>query len=283
MKTDFKKILLITASIFFSINMAVAQQCDSSGSLIPNHDFNDYSQLPDTPGQMDRAIDWFQVTAGTSDYYYDPNFLPLVGTSTPSPDGLGFVGFFTELPPTFLEYHEYIGNVLNTPLVAGESYTFKIEIGSLLSTYSAATTFTEDVVLYAIETDSGNRPLGTTFDIITTQGIAAEELARVPMNFATPGEWRDITFTFTPTKNYQILVIGSENVIETDDSGLSSSYTLVDNLRVDRSSCFDVDPTTDTKVQKIPSNNWLGLILLTGLLITIISYRKYKKYSVNLH
>lgn len=269
------KNLLITVLGLSSIYFATAQQCDTSGSLVPNHDFNNYSQLPDNMGQMDRALNWFQVTNGTSDYYYDPDFLPgYLGTIIPSPNGSGFVGFYTVFDPTYMDYFEYVGNILNSPLLVGENYTFKFEIGSLLAPLYDASTYTMDLVFYGIEIDSGSYPLGISNDIITSQGVGAEEIARISIDFSVPGEWRDVSITLSPTKNYEVLAIGGDNIVATDGSGTSSSYTLLDNLRLDRADCFA--PPTTTKVQKIPTNNWFGLILLIASLLAIFAYRQFK-------
>lgn len=39
-------------------------------NLVPNGDFEDYTQCPDYVSQIDRAVGWFRPTEGTSDYLH---------------------------------------------------------------------------------------------------------------------------------------------------------------------------------------------------------------------
>lgn len=275
---NLKKVFLLAGLGITSMNLANAQQqsCDITGSLIPNHNFNDYTNLPTSFSQMYNAVDWFQVTSGTSDYFHENSYLGGTGglpTIATSPDGGGFAGFYSQVTR---DYYEYVGNRLNTPLIAGESYTFILEVaGGENYNNTSGIPYTMDLTFYGIETDPGNRPLFGGSNIITTRA-GIETIASTPISIDTSGNWQEVSVTFTPSKNYEVLILGGENTIHTGINTPNLAYTVVDNLRVDKTACINPPTALNTKVQKIPSTNWLGFVLLISSLLGIAAYRQFR-------
>lgn len=127
-------------------------------NLVPNGDFEDYTQCPDYVSQIDRASGWFRPTEGTSDYFHACLGVPW---SLSVPDnsfgneaahsGDGYAGFYcfyandaAGVPGD--DDREYVTHALAQPLVPGSTYAVEFfvsladaskyavrDIGALLS------------------------------------------------------------------------------------------------------------------------------------------------------
>ena len=126
--------------------------------LLPNGDFETYTQCPDYVSQIDRATGWSRPTEGTSDYM---NACLGVPFSLNVPDnefgyqaahsGDGYAGFYcfhsySEVTTAPDGDHEYVTHALAAPLTPGRQYTIEFfvsladvskyavnDIGALLS------------------------------------------------------------------------------------------------------------------------------------------------------
>lgn len=119
---------------FLSFASLAVPLLSEAQNLVPNGDFEQYSQCPDYVSQIDRAVGWMRPTQGTSDYL---NACLGVPFSLSVPDnqfgdqaarsGNGYAGFycFYETGPfTAPGDHdrEYVTHALAAPLVPGRTY-----------------------------------------------------------------------------------------------------------------------------------------------------------------
>lgn len=128
-------------------------------NLVPNGDFEEYSQCPDYVSQIDRAVGWQRPTDGTSDYFNaclaSPFSMSVPGNQMgdqTAHSGNGYAGFYaiyandTITVPSDNE-REYVTHALVTPLIPGVTYSVEFhvsladvskyavgELGALLST-----------------------------------------------------------------------------------------------------------------------------------------------------
>ncbi|HRH69869.1 MAG TPA: gliding motility-associated C-terminal domain-containing protein [Flavobacteriales bacterium] len=102
--------------------------------LVPNGDFEAYTQCPDYVSQIDRATGWLRPTNGTSDYFNACLGVPFSESVPdnefgfePALSGDGYAGFYcfystvaiTSAPDND---HEYVTHALATPLTPGATY-----------------------------------------------------------------------------------------------------------------------------------------------------------------
>lgn len=222
---------------------------DSVISLIPNSSFEQYDCLPFTYSQMDCATNWIQASGATSDYFhldgfYNGAYAGIPTVPMPIPDGDGFVGFadaayFGYYYPGSLPYKEYIGACLSAPLLTDTTYTFNFNIGfgTPNAAYYGYYTIISDTInlgFYA-STDCANLPFdsGTYGNGCPTDYPGWEELGTLTM-WGT-SEWVEGTFTFTPTQDYNALVIGPDCNVNFDPE---VGYFFLDDLTVNETSLF---------------------------------------------
>ena len=128
-------------------------------NLVPNGDFEQYTQCPDYVSQIDRATGWSRPTEGTSDYLNaclgQPYSLSVPGNQfgdQAARSGNGYAGFycfygFTAADVPGEDDREYVTHALSSPLVPGQTYAVEFfvslgdvskyavnDIGALLST-----------------------------------------------------------------------------------------------------------------------------------------------------
>ncbi len=128
-------------------------------NLLPNGDFEQYSQCPDYVSQIDRAIGWSRPTLGTSDYFnaclgipFSMNVPDNQSGYEPAHSGNGYAGFYCFYSNTAITTapendHEYVTHALDAPLITGGTYSVEFfvsladvskyavnDIGALLST-----------------------------------------------------------------------------------------------------------------------------------------------------
>ncbi len=128
-------------------------------NLLPNGDFETYTQCPDYVSQIDRATGWSRPTEGTSDYLnaclgltWSLNVPENSFGFQQAHSGDGYAGFYcfysgSEITTAPDNDHEYVTHALATPLTPGTQYTIEFfvsladvskyavnDIGALLST-----------------------------------------------------------------------------------------------------------------------------------------------------
>ena len=228
--------LLLTYQYTFS-------QCDSSTASLafPNGDFNTFSPNPDALGQFARADGWIDINTASTDLFYS-GFTGVRNVQTsPSPDGGGWAGIYTE--PNFNNY-EYVGRELAMPLTSG-TYELVLEVGVGEEGASGGGAQNLDIVVFGIPL-AASLPT-PTFQYITTVGVGAVELGRVNVDFLTENTWREYTITLTVPagSTFESIVIGGDNI--TTGTPYSSStqifgpseYTTLDNIRLTRNLTTD--------------------------------------------
>ncbi|MBK8228023.1 MAG: gliding motility-associated C-terminal domain-containing protein [Flavobacteriales bacterium] len=128
-------------------------------NLVPNGDFEAFSQCPDYVSQIDRATGWSRPTDGTSDYFnaclgvpFSMNVPDNQSGYEPARSGNGYAGFYCFYSTTAVTTatdndHEYVTRALAAPLIPGATYAVEFfvsladvskyavnDIGALLST-----------------------------------------------------------------------------------------------------------------------------------------------------
>lgn len=96
----------------------------SAQNLVPNPDFELYSQCPDFLAQMSRALDW-QNFRGSPDYFNACDIVEFVGVPRnvwgfqQAASGIAYAGLMTLEDGDFENIREYLGVHLSSPLVPG--------------------------------------------------------------------------------------------------------------------------------------------------------------------
>lgn len=173
------------------------------GSIIPNPSFEEMTCCPQSYSELNCAMDWVQATWASSDYFNTCGFFPS-WISAPLPDGQGCVGGYqTE------GYQEYFGTCLLQPMLAGESYTFQMNIAAYLAdNFSLQTTIpidfgAVDVIVYGF-------PSCPSFPINTA--ICPEPDGWIPLGsvlYDPSEDWQFVTITFTPVNDIYAVMIGA--------------------------------------------------------------------------
>ena len=113
----------------------LAASAAGAQNLVPNGDFEQYSQCPDYVSQIDRAIGWSRPTTGTSDYFNACLGVPFSESvpdnefgDQPAHSGNGYAGFFcfysnSAITTATDNDHEYVTHALSAPLVPGLTYS----------------------------------------------------------------------------------------------------------------------------------------------------------------
>ncbi len=187
-------------------------------SLIPNPSFEDTICCPTGSSQMNCASDWVQASDATSDYFNLCGYSQIVNPPNyPIPDdGSGYTGIINDSA-----YAEYVGACLNSPMIAGTSYT--------LNFYTALSTgdFVFDFSLFGTPT-CGDLPWsGTSCPVGSGQW---QELASQNISFNTIGEWQMVSLTFTPTIDIAAVALGGG----CGSQGMNNfNYYYIDGLYLD--------------------------------------------------
>jgi hypothetical protein len=179
----------------------------SAQNLVPNPSFELYDTCPDFVGQLNRALQWFQPTTGTPDYYnacydttqeiYSYAGVPgnIFGRQTPH-SGRAYAAAFFEYNE--LDYREYCEIQLTTPMQPGTKYY---------------------VTFYVSLTDSANEAtdaFSAYFSVDTIHQNSFSNLPVIPQinnpsgNFITnPSSWTAISGSFIADSAYRFITIGN--------------------------------------------------------------------------
>ncbi|MBN4072519.1 PKD domain-containing protein [Crocinitomix catalasitica] len=269
-----KKLLLLFACTLFVSISAIAQEdcadgidndgdtfidlndpdCDCAGfggdtisSLIPNPSFEDMSCCPTAVAMLTCADTWIQASTATSDYFNTCGIIAKPGMTPPlfplPGGGNGYAGFYEQ---GSIEWQEYIGACLTSPMLGGTSYVLNLWIawGDVGNVFDLAIFGTPDCT---------DLPWGSNV-CPTAAGGSWELLDEAPLVVPFDGSWIEVTLTFTPTVDIYAVCIGSvcEPLPSTWD------YFYVDELILLDSSSFST--TSDIT----ESGNWCnGDLLLT--------------------
>lgn len=104
-------------------------------SLIPNPSFEDQHCCPNTRSQLDCSKTWIQASEPTTDYLHTCGWMgwPEFPPPQPFPDGEGIVGFrdgrVIREAGAEMNWKEYAGACLLSPLLANTAYRFEFFVG----------------------------------------------------------------------------------------------------------------------------------------------------------
>ncbi len=166
-------------------------------SLIPNPSFEDTLCCTPGFGNFDCVENWIQANSTSADHYIacDGETFPYGWGVGPPPfpfpsEGVACVGFHST---------EFIGACLETPMIAGDSYS--------LSFYVASYDLDEpyDMALYGTPVCADLPFVGAC----PTDSGEWEELVIQTVNPVLGGEWVEVIFSYTPTVNLEAIAIGA--------------------------------------------------------------------------
>lgn len=191
---------------------------DLSASLIPNPGFEILAngEEPTDVSDLDHAASWEQATEATSDYYSTVNnSFPdrmHMGETLQMPEQINpesnrWVGgwqntVYEDTDPE--DYIEYIGTELLSPLVQGETYTFKMKIGApKTESNQLPDRLIGDLVVLGLP-DNTNFPISGE----DCKQDAYEEIGRVSIDILA-FSWEEVTINIVPQlQDYEFIMFG---------------------------------------------------------------------------
>ncbi len=238
-------------------------------SLIPNPSFEERTCCPTSNEMLNCAIGWVQASAPTTDYIHTcggylgnqsiPAFAPL-----PLADGEGAVGFRDGQANVGSNYKEYVGACLTETMKAGVDYKLQFFVGFRDNVTGSKSL---DIAIFGgtsctqLPFGGGSTNIGCpantpTYDQIDIQPVSGSN------------EWVSVEFDFTPTKDYDVFIIGPS--CEANPNTSFSPYFYLDGLTLAETSDFGV-----------PFENIEGSICNDDLILSIIekpnqTYQWYK-------
>lgn len=216
---------------------AVGSVCslgDIGSSLIPNPSFEEHVGCPSSPGQLRYAKTWVQATGATSDYWIGAPTCRnegwrrgtggIGGMPQKAPDGDAFVGSILK----GRTYFEYVGACLKSPLLSGVSYTLTMDMNAATSSSSYGGDTNGDTELLCVPRCSslpagGHGWMGNSFSVLAAASPGG--------GLQGGGEWKALTFSFTPTANCDAVMFGPAKT-QTIQAGESGTYVMYDSLNL---------------------------------------------------
>jgi hypothetical protein len=204
-------------------------------NLVPNPSFETYSQCPDFPDQIGRAIPWTMPTLGTSDYYNAcaSSSPPLVGVpvnqfgNQAARTGNAYAGFILR-NSTGGSYREYIEVQLTAPLGAGVTY----EVSFYLALSDQSRWGIDQVGAYLSVGPVGPVNIASPLPVVP-------QIVNPPGNYVTDKtNWTLVTGTYVALGGETHLVIGNfaDDSSTTPVTGLggfyNGAYYYIDDVSV---------------------------------------------------
>lgn len=214
----------------FSLSSLAAQ------NLIENGDFEMYSTCPFATSQISYAVNWFDPTAATSDYFNICDTTNTVSVPTnfmgyqPAQSGTAYAGIFVAQTGGPI-YREYIETEFKSTLVAGMPYTltFYANVSDLSSCKpKSVCAFISSEFISDYTTNS---ILMEPADIIHT-------ICSDPENyFDSIGQWEKIYACFLATGEEQFITIGNSYSdyyapCLSETGGNKTAYLYIDNISI---------------------------------------------------
>ncbi len=224
-------------------------------NLVPNGDFESYTQCPDYVSQIDRAEGWSRPTEGTSDYFNACLGVPFSESVPdnefgyePAHSGNGYAGFYSffansldQVPGS--DYREYVTHALSAPLVPGESYTVEFYVSlSDVSKYAV-----NDIgALLSVQPPTRNDDLTIT----ATPQVMNTSLAML----SNKNGWTRISGCIVADSAFAYVTVGNFHVgtatvyeeVSTSYPLIFYSYYYVDDVSVRHLSAPDLGPDLTT-------------------------------------
>ncbi len=168
-------------------------------NIIPNPSFENFTSCPTTPfpSTVTLVNNWETNGNNAADYYNTcgmTSFATNTSPTTPLPGGgNGYAGGYSN--------NEYLGVCLNSPLLAGITYTLSLSVA-----YGGYNNIA-DVALFGT---ADCNDLGTGWSLTCPVGTGQWEPLDSSLGIVlnTNGNWQQITLTFTPTTNLNAISLG---------------------------------------------------------------------------
>lgn len=193
-------------------------------SLVPNHEFEDYTLCPNGMAQLYRAFPWIQGTQGNPSYFNTCGFVPPDIDNYPSngfppndevvffPSGSGIAAATMSTP-----YNEYIKATLTTPIPAGTSAQLSIEVAAIIYRNNPTLPYDMDIseltptnlTIYGSPVVSNMPVMSLTSPNIP--GSTWIELGNAP--YVPEAKWQNVTINFTPPIEIRQIMIGAPEVL----------------------------------------------------------------------
>ena len=207
-------------------------------SLISNPSFEELNCCPDNWSQLDCAVDWIQASVPTTDFIHHCDWLGWDDFPPPQPfpDGQGIMGFrngkITNGTPE-LNWKEYAGACLISPLLKDSSYRFQFDVGFV----NPARSPTIDITFFGT-TSCNYLPfgIGTPDFGCPTNHAKWEKLGEVTLSGGIRG-WKNTFIEIVPTEDIYAIAIGPDCA---PSSNPISTYYFFDNLLLADLSSFDL-------------------------------------------
>lgn len=209
-------------------------------SLIPNHDFENYSDCPNSFSELYKCNNWIQASDATSDYFntcgMDHLLTFIDNPQNGSPSANGFVGFHNAYFNSG-NYKEYIGACLSSPMEAGKTYKIKMLVGfgptidgKIVSLPSV------NITLYGNPTCNSIPFTGYDCPLVGNNGFV--QLATKTVTGSN--EWVETEITFTPSTNMNVLVIGPDCFVSPlSFDNFEAEYYYLDRLLINEERFFN--------------------------------------------
>lgn len=199
-------------------------------SFITNPSFESYSSCPTSYSQLYVCDDWQQATSSTSDYFAcgaETSWGTIFGSFPTPPDGTAFAGSLTRS-----SYVEYIGGCTTETLLSGETYTFTMWVSASTGGSGYGGDSSGEIQLFGIPS-CGSIPISASGSIEGSYDLLDE----VTVSLVGGAAYTEITFSFTPTTDYEAVVFGGASDM-TIESGSSYNYILYDDLTLNTTVSF---------------------------------------------
>lgn len=238
-------------SWFSCLVFLIPAQTVSAQNLFPNGDFEDYSLCPSGYNQTNYLNGW---SAGNSSAdYFNCSYYGTLTQGVPA-SGTGLIGFWggSNHPAcTGLAYAESIIGSLAVPLVSGSSYTvsFQLQIDNLGSV-SAGPNGCMDFGFYFYE--SSNPPATASICCYSIQPQVS-----VSGNSLQAGTYTPFTLLFTPTANYDRVMIGTFCNTLTSTAACANyannrMYFNLDDISLEAATVLPAEPVIAAPAQVLP-------------------------------
>ncbi|MEM9821909.1 MAG: gliding motility-associated C-terminal domain-containing protein [Bacteroidota bacterium] len=231
-------------------------------SFLPNPSFESYADnpgcnsfspdfLPQDINQANCLDSWQQASDGTTDAWNSLSFSGAFGNfpdsiPLPLPDGQGAVGFWVGTNyGGDLSYREYIGACIgDNPLEAGVEYTLTFDLGFIFpeEDFNAITYSPSPVKIAIYGVESCNQLFFNGASCPEFSGAVGYQLLGEATVTGTPGEWSEVSVTFTPNTEINGITIGGscDDVILPPVNFFSfGNYYLLDQLILNEKTEFE--------------------------------------------
>lgn len=197
-------------------------------SLIPNPSFEEMNCCPNTRSQLDCSKTWIQASEPTTDYLHRCGWMgwPEFPPPQPFPDGDGIVGFrdgrVIRDAGADMNWKEYAGACLLSPLLANTAYRFEFFVGFADSRSSPPINIT-----FFGSTDCANLPFGQGNESFgcPTNGPGWVRLGSTTVSGIR--EWVKAGISVVPNQHITAIAIGPDCPGVFADQ---STYYFFDNL-----------------------------------------------------